>query len=142
MEVHSETITIDTNERLTLIDITERIMDILERFKAGQGLISVFSLHTTTGVFISEVQAALVDDVKAYLRKVVDDSDWYKHNCAEFSDCERQNAAAHLRGMILGNTLSLPIVAGKVLLGQFQRIMFAELDGPRQRELHIQVMAG
>ncbi len=57
------------------------------------------------------------------------------------SDCERHNAAAHLRGMILGNTLSLPVVAGRIMLGQFQRIMFAELDGPRQRELHVHVMA-
>jgi len=64
----------------------------------------------------------------------------YKHNSPAFSDCDRRNAAAHLRSLLLGQSVLVPVVEGRPVLGQFQSVMFAEFDGPRKRALHIQVL--
>src|SRR5262249_23160602 len=104
----------------------------------GMGVVS--TLHTTTGVFFTEVQDALWDDVSAFLRQLVAERAGYKHNDPRFSDCDRQNAAAHLRSILLGGSLALQVEDGRLVLGQFQRIVFAELDGPRPRSLRMQFM--
>jgi secondary thiamine-phosphate synthase enzyme len=89
---------------------------------------------------ISERQSALIDDVLDFLSRVVDDGLHYKHNCPELSDCERKNAASHLRGILLNHSVLVPIVDGRPVLGQFQSVLLAELDGPRLRSLHVQLL--
>jgi secondary thiamine-phosphate synthase enzyme len=98
------------------------------------------SLHTTLALFVNEWQAALLHDVKAMLNKVVSPQEGYRHNDPEFSDCDRRNAHSHLQATLLGHALSFPVTAGKLVLGQFQAIIAAELDGPRDRDLAIQII--
>ena len=73
-------------------------------------------------------------------QEIVDDRIGYKHNDPRFSDCDRANAAAHLRAILLGGSLALQVEEGRLVLGQFQRIIFAELDGPRPRSIRMQFM--
>ena len=82
------------------------------------------TLHTTTGVFYTETQDALWDDVDAFLRRVVADKTGYKHNDPVLSDCERKNAAAHLRAIMLGGSLALQVENGELVLGQFSAHYF------------------
>ena len=100
---------------------------------------SLYAAHYHGGIF-TEVQEALWDDVDAFLRQIVGERAGYKHNDPRFSDCDRQNAAAHLRAILLGGYLALQVENGRLVLGQFQRIIFAELDGPRPRSLRMQFM--
>ncbi|MGH9841131.1 MAG: secondary thiamine-phosphate synthase enzyme YjbQ, partial [Blastocatellia bacterium] len=65
---------------------------------------------------------------------------YYKHNDPGHSDCERKNADAHLRALIVGHSLTIPIVEGKMKLGRWQQVLFAEFDGPNNRQVHVQVM--
>ena len=74
-------------------------------------------------MFVSECQAALTDDVVEFFATVVKEGLPYKHNSPEFSDCNRRNAAAHLRALLLGQSVLVPVVEGKPVLGQFQSIM-------------------
>jgi secondary thiamine-phosphate synthase enzyme len=62
------------------------------------------------------------------------------HNDPAHSDCDRLNADAHLRAMLLGHSLTLQISGGEIVLGQWQRVLVAELDGPRSRTLRVQMM--
>ena len=62
------------------------------------------------------------------------------HNDPQHSDCDRVNADAHLRAMLLGHSLTLQVSGGEPVLGQWQRVLVAELDGPRSRTLRVQVM--
>jgi secondary thiamine-phosphate synthase enzyme len=105
-----------------------------------EGLVSVNSLHTTCTVFVNEFQPALRSDMKAFLDQIVDGDAAWMHNDPRHSDCDRANADSHLRAMFLGHSLTLQITGGEVVLGQWQRILMAELDGPRPRTLRIQVM--
>ena len=140
MRIQAKTITIDTAQKVQIFDITQEVKGFLARSGVGNGMGIISTLHTTTAVFFTEAQDALWEDVETFLQKLATENADYKHNDARFSDCERKNAAAHLRAMLLGGSLTLQVEEGRLVLGQFQRIIFAELDGPRPRSLRMQFM--
>ena len=91
-------------------------------------------------VFINEWQDALIHDVKAYFAQAINKDVYYRHNDPTWSDCDRHNADSHLRSLILGTSLALPVADGDVVLGEWQSIIMAEFDGPRERSIRIQAM--
>jgi secondary thiamine-phosphate synthase enzyme len=138
--VHAETLSVQTDERVELIDVTDRIDALVAASGVREGMVSLWSMHTTFAVFMNESQQALHADIKRLLEQIVDrDADW-KHNDPEHSDCDRFNADAHLRAMLLGHSLSLQVSDARLVLGQWQRVLVAELDGPRARTLRVQIM--
>lgn len=140
LTIHSETFLVQTDQRVELVDLTGRVMDYVRRFDVREGLVSLWSMHTTCAIFINEFQTALLSDMKLFLEQMVARDAEYRHNDPEHSDCDRQNADAHLRALLLGHNLTLQISGGEVVLGQWQRILMAELDGPRARSLRIQIL--
>jgi secondary thiamine-phosphate synthase enzyme len=138
--VCADTVTVQSDQRIELVDVTERISAIVASSGVREGIVSLWSMHTTFAVFMNEAQAALHADIKRLLEEIVDrDADW-KHNDPEHSDCDRFNADAHLRAMLLGHSLSLQVSGSRLVLGQWQRVLVAELDGPRARTLRVQIM--
>ncbi len=127
-----------TSDRMQVINITDRINEIVNKSGVRDGIVHLQSLHTTTGVFLNEWQDALIHDVKTFLNELVCPGPW-RHNDPAYSDCERHNADSHLRGMMLGQTLCLQVRNSSVLLGTWQSIILAEFDGPRSRSLSVQV---
>jgi secondary thiamine-phosphate synthase enzyme len=140
LQVVLETIVYKTRERLELINITKDVNEIVKKHGFRAGFVLVQSLHTTTAIFINEFQQALVDDMKAFLERVVGRFDYWRHNDPRLSECYRKNADAHLRAMLLGHTLSLPVSEGALAIGNWQSVILAELDGPRDRAVQIQVL--
>ena len=128
-----------TSDRMQLLNITDRVNEIVRKSGISDGMVHLQSLHTTTAVFINEWQDALLHDVRNFLEEVVDRNEYYRHNDPEHSDCERRNADSHLRGMLMGQTLILQVRNATVLLGTWQSIILAEFDGPRSRSLAVQV---
>ena len=128
-----------TSDRLQLINITERINEIVRKSGVRDGIVHLQSLHTTTSVFINEWQDALLHDVKTFLEDIVCRDRAWRHNDPEYSDCERSNADSHLRGMLMGQSLCLQVRNSAVLLGTWQSIILAEFDGPRSRSVSVQV---
>ncbi len=128
-----------TSDRTQLLNITERINEIVRKSGIRDGLVHLQSLHTTSAVFLNEWQEALLHDVRNFLEQIVVRESYYRHNDPEHSDCERKNADSHLRGMLMGQTLCLQVRNASVLLGTWQSIIFAEFDGPRSRSLAVQV---
>ena len=139
MRVLGETLVVPTDERTQVLDLTDQINAIVRRLGVREGLVSVCSMHTTCAVFINEFQVALRSDMKAFLEQIVDAHAPWMHNDPAHSDCDRVNADAHLRAIVLGHSLSLQVSGGEVVLGQWQRVLMAELDGPRARSLRIQI---
>lgn len=133
-----EHLTVETHERLELINLTERIAELVSRSGIRDGIVTVSSLHTTLALFINEFQDALLHDVRTFLESLVRRENPWRHNDPAYSDCDRHNADSHLRALVLGHNLCLQIKQFKLLVGQFQAIILAELDGPRQRELEVQ----
>ena len=139
LAVVAENINIDTTERIELVDLTDTIMAFVRRSGVGEGVLSLFSMHTTCAVTINEWQAALNADMKAFLEKIADRAQYYKHNDPAHSDCDRQNADSHLRAMILGHSVTMQVSGGELVVGRWQRVLCAELDGPRTRTIRAQV---
>jgi len=140
LAVVAETIEIDTTERLELVDLTDTVMAFVRRTGVKEGLLSLWSMHTTCAVFINESQKALGDDIKSFLETVARRSDYYHHNDPALSDCDRQNADSHLRAMMLGHSVTMQISGGELVVGQWQRVLCGELDGPRTRTVRAQVL--
>jgi len=138
--VRGETLTVQTENRVELTDVTDQIVALVRGSGVREGIVSLWSMHTTFAVFINESQQALHADIKRLLEMMVArDADWM-HNDPDHSDCDRFNADAHLRAMLLGHSLTVQVSAGELVLGQWQRVLVAELDGPRSRTLRIQIM--
>jgi secondary thiamine-phosphate synthase enzyme len=129
-----------TKDKFELINVTDRINEIVAKSGVKNGVVHLQSLHTTASVFINEWQDALLHDFKTLLEKMVSKESGWRHDDPEYSDCERQNAVSHLRGLLLGHSVSLQVRNAKVLLGTWQTIILAELDGPRNRSVSVQVM--
>jgi len=140
MKTRLETLALKTTQKQQLINITSRVKEAVSVSGIKNGMIGLFSQHTTAALVVSEFQNALLDDMAGFLGRVVADDLPYKHNSPEFSDCDRKNAASHLRSMLFNNSVVLPVSDGEVVLGQFQSVILAEMDGPRERSLKVQVL--
>jgi secondary thiamine-phosphate synthase enzyme len=138
--VRADTLVSDTTERVELTDLTDRIAAFVQGSGVLEGVVSLWSMHTTCALFINETQRALHADIMRFLEQVVARDREWMHNDPRHSDCDRMNADSHLRAMLLGHSLTLQITGGELVLGQWQRVLLAELDGPRARSVRVQVM--
>ena len=140
ISVIAESIEVDTTARVELVDLTDTVMAFVRRSGVKEGVLSLWSMHTTCSVLINESQAALETDIKTFLETVARTGEYYRHNDPVHSDCDRQNADSHLRAMVLGHSVTMQISGGELVVGRWQRVLCAELDGPRTRTVRAQVM--
>jgi secondary thiamine-phosphate synthase enzyme len=138
--LRAESLVVQTEQRIQLVDVTDTVMERVRCSGVREGIASLWSMHTTCALFINEAQQALHADIARVLEQVVArDAEWL-HNDPQHSDCDRMNADSHLRAMFLGHGLTLQVSAGEPVLGQWQRILVAEMDGPRARTVRVQTM--
>ncbi|AEH24138.1 secondary thiamine-phosphate synthase enzyme YjbQ [Pyrococcus yayanosii] len=128
-----EKISFRTSREVEIIDITGKVADIVKRSGVGSGIALVFTKHTTTAVIINENEPGLLGDLEELLSRLVPRGAGYRHDRID------DNAHSHLRGILLGPSVAVPVEEGRLLLGTWQRILFVELDGPRNREVYVKV---
>jgi len=139
-KIASTTLVIRTNERVELKSITREIAAFVEQSPIRDGIVHISSLHTTAGLMMNEVQGALLSDMTSMFEQIIPSSVYYKHNDPLLSDCDRRNADAHLRAVVVGHSVSIPITDGRLKLGTWQNVLLTEFDGPNNRQVHVQVM--
>lgn len=139
VKVISKTIMVKTDERTDLINLSDEVRSFVEGAGIKDGYIQVSSLHTTAGLFINEWQDALLSDTRSLIDAIVPRDSYYRHNDPEFSDCDRKNCDSHLKNVVFGHSLTVPISEGKPVLGQWQSVILAEFDGPNNRKVFLQV---
>ena len=106
------------------------------------GFVTITSQHTTTAIAINEHEARLIEDIKAFLTRLIPPRDRYLHNDIALRDCppdEPENAHSHLAAMLLGSSEVVTLADGEMVLGQYQSVMLYELDGPRTRRVSVQI---
>jgi len=138
--VRAETIAFESTARLQIVDMTDDVMERVRALGVQEGTVTLQSLHTTCAVFVNESQDALAADFLTFLESVVDPEDQWRHDDPALSDCDRHNTDSHLRALVLSSSVTLQVSGGELVLGQWQRILVGELDGPRARTLRLQVM--
>ncbi|HWR31254.1 MAG TPA: secondary thiamine-phosphate synthase enzyme YjbQ [Negativicutes bacterium] len=116
------------------VDITGQVRQIVEAGKIKNGLCQIFVPHTTAGVTINEnADPDVVTDMLAALKRMVPDLP-YRHG--------EGNSPAHVKSTLVGCSMTIPIVDGRLCLGTWQGIYFCEFDGPRTRQVWVQVIPG
>jgi len=140
MKVFNTSFTLSSEERTEVSDITKMVREAVQQFPVSAGIALINTLHTTCALFINEFQSALIDDLKGLIERLVPERGGYRHDDPRYSDCERGNAHAHLRAALLGRSIAVGLNNSELTLGRFQSIIFAELDGPRKREITVQII--
>lgn len=138
-----------TERRSQMIDVTGDVLDVVERSEVRNGMALVYSPHTTCAVLINEPEDGFISDFEEMLERLVPAGEgaYYRHDDLsvrtqgiEEDTAEFPNGHSHCRSGILSSSQTIPIVDGRLTLGQWQRIFFCELDRSRHRKVFIQVI--
>lgn len=125
-----QNLTVKTEDRRQIVDITAEVAAAVAG--AGDGLVCISVPHCTCAVYVNENERGLVQDMLALIDRL-SQGQW-QHDRID------DNADAHLAASLIGNSVCLPVQAGKLVLGTWQRVMLVELDGPRRRAVHVTVV--
>lgn len=125
---------IETLKRVELVDITLEVQEEVRKSEITEGICLISTRHTTAGVIINENESGLKEDILDLLNKLVPAGAGYRHDRID------NNADSHLRAVLLGASETLPVSEGKLELGTWQRIFFAEMDGPRSRTVNVTLL--
>lgn len=137
MTVKSKSIKLQTKGRDHIVDVTAKVEDIVSESRVKEGVVTVFVHGSTASVTTIEYEPGLVKDIKELDEKLVPSNVTYAHDAA-WGDA---NGYAHLRASLIGPSLSVPVISGRMTLGTWQQIIVIDHDNrPRSRELIIQVM--
>jgi secondary thiamine-phosphate synthase enzyme len=133
MSVRHEEISVASTKREQTIDITPRVKAAVTRAKIRDGIVAVTVAHTTAAVFINEnADPDVQKDILTALERTVPRDAKYAH--------AEGNGPAHIKAVLIGNSVTLAIREGEIALGTWQGVYLAELDGPRERTATITVI--
>lgn len=142
---HVQTIRIETERAPQFIDITGEVEQAVAESGVTNGIALIYSRHTTAAIRINEHEPMLLQDMAEFLERVAPRDGYYRHNdfsirTANMTDDECPNGHAHCQNLLMGASEAVPIIAGELQLGRWQRIFLVELDRPRTREVLIQLL--
>lgn len=126
-------ITIKTGKRNEFVDITQEVAELISAQGVEEGFVILYVPHTTAGITINEhADPSVKRDILNKLEELVPPDKGYTHM--------EGNADSHIKATLVGNTLTIPISGGRLVLGTWQGIFFCEFDGPRTRKLIVKVV--
>ncbi len=128
-----KTTTIRTRKKDEVVDITETVEDSLQEMNAGDGICVVFAAHTTCAITTADLDPGTDQDLLDALRRLLPRMSFrHPHDPSHTPD--------HILSSLIGPSITIPYVNGRLMLGTWQRIILVELDGPRARTVHISSM--
>jgi secondary thiamine-phosphate synthase enzyme len=129
-----DTLEVRSGKRADAIDVTDRVQQVVSESGIQNGLCHVYVPHTTAGVFINEnADPDALSDILQTLEALVPWENGYQH--------AEGNAAAHIKASLVGTSQLVPVRKGRLALGRWQGIFFADFDGPRERHFQVTVLA-
>jgi secondary thiamine-phosphate synthase enzyme len=136
--VHTGLLRLETSGEAHVIDLTEGVEAVVRQSGVAAGVVSVFVTGSTAAVTTMEYEPGGVADLRALVERLVPREGSYQHNVLNGDD----NAHAHLRASVIGPSETVPLVAGRLVLGTWQQIVLVDFDDrPRRREVHVQVVS-
>jgi secondary thiamine-phosphate synthase enzyme len=129
------TLSVRTNNRMEMVDITGKIQELVRDSGIAEGLCHMIVAHTTAGLTINEnADPSVQSDILMVLNKIISEREAYRHS--------EGNSPAHVKASLMGPNLTVLVSNGSLLLGTWQGVYLCEFDGPRTRKVHIKIMAG
>lgn len=135
MKVATDYLWFDTKARREFVRITDEVASIVRESGVREGLVLVSAMHITAGVFVNDWEDGLLHDFEVWLEQLAPAGQDYRHHRTG-----EDNADAHLKRTIMGHQIILPITAGKLDLGPWEQVFYAEFDGQRRKRVVVKVM--
>jgi secondary thiamine-phosphate synthase enzyme len=135
MLVHTDYLTFNTRTRQEFVRITDQVAAIVETSGVADGIVLVSAMHITSGVYVNDWEDGLIEDFQVWLEKLAPSGLAYNHHRTG-----EDNADAHLKRTIMGHQVLLPITAGKLDLGPWEQVFYAEFDGQRKKRVVVKVL--
>ena len=135
MRAHTEYFTFNTRRQREFINITERVADVVSASGVQEGMALVSAMHITAGVYVNDAESGLIEDIEEWLESLAPQGPDYRHHRTG-----ETNGDAHLKNLLIGHEVIVPITAGRMDLGPWQQIYYAEFDGRRPKRLIVKVM--
>jgi len=135
MKAHTEYLTFHTKKRRELVHLTPTLEEILARAAIREGFMLVSAMHITAGVFVNDDESGLHADIWEWLEKLAPFREDYRHHRTG-----EDNGDAHLKSMLVHHEVIVPVTAGRLDLGPWQRVFYAEFDGQRDKRLVVKTM--
>jgi secondary thiamine-phosphate synthase enzyme len=135
MRSHTEYLTFNTPTRRAYLNITDRVAEAVARSGVREGLCLVSAMHITAGVYVNDDEPGFRADLDALLERLAPEGADYRHH-----QTGEDNGDAHLRNMLVGFQVLLPVTGGALDLGPWQQVFYAEFDGRRRKRVVVKVI--
>lgn len=135
MKFHTKYLMFNTQKQREYINITNEVEQALKESKIKEGMILVSAMHITAGVYVNDAESGLIKDIDKWLEEIAPYNEHYQHHRTG-----ETNGDSHLKSLLIGHEVIVPVTDGRLDLGTWQQIYYAEFDGQRNKRLIIKVM--
>jgi secondary thiamine-phosphate synthase enzyme len=135
MKSHTQYLWFNTKKKREFINITGEVERALAKAQIQEGLVLASAMHITAGVYINDAEDGLIADITEWLETLAPFRDDYKHH-----GTGEDNGDAHLKNLLIGHQVLVPVTNGKLDLGPWQQVYYAEFDGQRRKRVLIKVL--
>ena len=135
MRSHTEYLWFTTKKKREFINITGDLERALEKAQIKEGLVLASAMHITAGVYINDAEDGLIADIAEWLEKLAPFREDYRHHRTG-----EDNGDAHLKNLLIGHQVLVPVTNGKLDLGPWQQVYYAEFDGQRKKRILVKII--
>lgn len=135
MKSVTEYLWFDTKKHREFINITDKVEEIVKQGGIQEGFVLVSAMHITAGVYVNDAEAGLIADIEEWLEKLAPFKPDYRHHATGES-----NGDAHLKSLLIHHEVIVPVTKGKLDLGPWQQIYYAEFDGQRRKRVIVKAL--
>lgn len=135
MKSHTEYLTFNTKKHREYVHITPQVEAAVKSSGVREGMVLVSAMHITAGVYVNDNEPGLIDDIDEWLEGLAPFREDYRHH-----QTGEDNGDSHLKAILVHHQVLLPITAGKLDLGTWQRVFYAEFDGQRSKRVIVKVI--
>ena len=135
MKTFTEYLYIETKKKREYINITDKVEEIVKKSGIEDGMALVSAMHITAGVYVNDAESGLIQDIDEWLQRLAPEGPDYRHHRTG-----ETNGDAHLKNLLIGHQVILPITKGRLDLGPWQQVYYAEFDGRRRKRIVVKAM--
>lgn len=135
MTTATEYLWFNTKKRQEFVRITDQVAGVVKKSGVKEGMVLVSAMHITASVYVNDWEGGLIEDFQVWLEKLAPSGLDYRHH-----QTGEDNADAHLKRTLMGHQVLLPVTAGKLDLGPWEQVFYAEFDGQRRKRVVVKVM--
>jgi len=135
MKAHTEYLWFNTKKHREFINVTDELEKALAKAQIQEGFVLASAMHITAGVYINDAEDGLIADIEEWLENLAPSRDDYRHHRTG-----ETNGDSHLKNLLIGHQVLVPVTNGKLDLGPWQQVYYAEFDGQRRKRVVIKVI--